>query len=73
MNAPEQSESGYRDQSYRLQVDDMTCGHCVVRVEQAALGAEGVERASVDLEQGTVEVSGGQPHRVVASTRFSAR
>ncbi len=54
---------------YRLQVEGMTCGHCAARVEQAALGVEGVTEARVDLEKGILEVAGGRPHRVVEAVR----
>ncbi len=45
----------------------MTCGHCASRVEQAALGVEGVTSARVDLEAGTLSVEGGLPSQVVAA------
>jgi len=45
----------------------MTCGHCASRVEQAALGVEGVASARVDLEAGTLSVEGGLPSQVVAA------
>ena len=54
---------------YRLRVEGMTCGHCASRVEQAALGVEGVASARVDLEAGILEVSGGRPHQVIEAVR----
>ena len=55
----------YRDTPYRLWVEDMSCQHCVRAVEEAALSVDGVTLAKVDLEAGTVEVTGGLPHAVV--------
>ncbi|HHH13761.1 MAG TPA: heavy metal translocating P-type ATPase [Thiolapillus brandeum] len=56
-------------EQYRLRVEGMTCGHCASRVEQAALGVEGVASARVDLEAGILEVSGGRPHQVIEAVR----
>ncbi|WP_457669092.1 heavy metal translocating P-type ATPase [Thiolapillus sp.] len=50
---------------YRLKVQGMTCAHCSGRVEKAALSVAGVTRAEVDLDAGTVRVSGGRPHEVI--------
>jgi len=55
----------YTGSPYLLWVEDMSCQHCVGAVEKAARGVEGVAAAAVDLEQGTVEVTGGLPHEVV--------
>lgn len=35
-----------------LKVTGMSCGHCVKTVRETLEGVAGVERASVDLEQG---------------------
>lgn len=40
-----------------LRVGGMVCGACVLRVENVATRLEGVTRASVDREQGHVEVA----------------
>jgi copper chaperone len=40
-----------------LRVPDMHCGHCKAAVEGELSKLSGVERASADLENGTVEVS----------------
>ena len=40
----------------RLQVQGMTCGHCVSAVEKALRGQAGVQSASVHLESGAAEV-----------------
>lgn len=42
--------------SITLQVKGMTCGHCVRAVEGALNELDGVERALVDLNGGTVSV-----------------
>ncbi|WP_456405273.1 heavy metal translocating P-type ATPase, partial [Thiolapillus sp.] len=52
-------------EEYVLQVQGMTCGHCLGRVEQAVLSVSGVSRAAVDLDAGTVSVKGGLPHEVI--------
>ncbi len=56
---------GPKSSSYRIFVADMTCGHCVARVEKAALTVTGVESAMVDLEAAFVDVIGGLPHQVI--------
>ena len=40
-----------------LRVPDMSCGHCKAAVESELNKLSGVERASADVEKGTVEVS----------------
>jgi len=55
----------YHDTPYRLWVEDMNCQHCVRAVEEAALSVDRVTLAKVDLEAGTMEVTGGLPHAVV--------
>jgi copper chaperone len=40
-----------------LRVPDMSCGHCKAAVEGELNKLSGVERASADVEKGTVEVS----------------
>lgn len=47
------------DRFERLNVTGMTCGSCVAKIEHALDGSSGVERVHVDLQQGTVMVSGG--------------
>ncbi len=51
--------------SYRIAVADMTCSHCVGRVEKAALSVANVKSATVDLEGAFVDVVGGLPHEVI--------
>ena len=43
----------------RLNVTGMTCGSCVAKIEHALDGFSGVDHVHVDLQQGTVMVSGG--------------
>ena len=50
---------------YRLHVDEMSCGHCVEAVKQAALSVEGVQRVDVDLDGASAEIHGGRPHQVI--------
>ena len=40
-----------------LRVPDMHCGHCKAAVEGELNKLSGVQRASADVEKGTVEVS----------------
>ena len=40
-----------------FKVPDMSCGHCKAAVEGELNKLSGVERASADVEKGTVEVS----------------
>ena len=39
-----------------LQVEGMTCGHCVKSVENSVGGMNGVDRVLVELNDGTVAV-----------------
>ncbi len=52
---------------YALAVEGMTCQHCVARVEEAIRAVAGVTDADVDLAGGSAQVSGGQPHAVIAA------
>lgn len=47
------------DRFERLNVTGMTCGSCVAKIEHALDGFSGVAHVHVDLQQGTVMVSGG--------------
>ncbi len=53
------------NQSCRIQVSEMTCPHCVERVEQAIRNIEGVIDVEVDLAAGQALFSGGKPHTVI--------
>ena len=46
------------DRFERLNVGGMTCGSCVAKIEHALEGSSGVGQVHVDLQQGTVMVSG---------------
>ena len=46
------------DRFERLNVTGMTCGSCVAKIEQALKQPPGVQHVHVDLQQGTVMVSG---------------
>lgn len=43
---------------FRLQVPDMTCGHCVATVRDAVEKIEGIEEVHVSLETKTVSARG---------------
>lgn len=60
-----ETDSDYKESSYQIIVDDMSCQHCVGAVEKAVLPVEGVLSATVDLSGGFVTVSGGLPHKVI--------
>lgn len=45
-------------QQMTLQVAGMTCGHCVLSVEEEIAEVEGVATVSADLESGRVLVTG---------------
>lgn len=53
------------DKFYRIKVSDMTCPHCVARVEKAVQGVAGVTDIQINLEAGEATVSGGKPHQVI--------
>ncbi|PEY41215.1 copper resistance protein CopZ [Bacillus cereus] len=39
-----------------LQVEGMSCGHCVNAIEESVAALNGVEQVKVHLDEGTVEV-----------------
>ena len=41
-----------------LSITGMTCGHCKKAVEDALQGVAGVEKVSVDLDQGSASIEG---------------
>lgn len=64
----------------RLQVQGMTCGHCVSAVEKALRNQNGVRNATVHLENGAAEVEYEEgavaPEQLVAAVEgegYSAR
>ncbi|MFW5799670.1 MAG: heavy-metal-associated domain-containing protein [Spirochaetota bacterium] len=41
-----------------IKVEGMMCNHCAMRVEKAIKSIEGVKDVSINLEDGTVTISG---------------
>lgn len=51
-----------------MNIQGMTCGHCVMHVKQALLAVAGVEGVEVDLAGGRAEVEGNaDPQALVAA------
>jgi Cu+-exporting ATPase len=50
--------------SYRVEIEGMSCASCVARVEKAILGVDGVSQASVNLVEGAAYVVGGDARKV---------
>ena len=40
-----------------LKIEGMNCDHCVVRIQNALAGVEGVQTADVDLSAGSAKVA----------------
>lgn len=53
--------------NYRLSVNGMSCMHCVAAVEKAVSNLSGVSQVEVDLESGSVEITGGSSSEAVAA------
>ena len=51
----------------KFNVEGMTCGHCQKAVKEALEGIPGVDRAEVDLDQGTALVHGSADAQVLIS------
>jgi len=51
--------------SYQIQIRDMTCHHCVTRVEKTALSVEQVESIDINLDKGEAIITGGSPVQVI--------
>jgi len=51
--------------SYRVEIQGMSCASCVARVENAIRAVHGVSEASVNLVEGAAYVVGGAPQQVV--------
>ncbi len=45
----------------KLEISGMTCDHCQHAVTSALTSVEGVQRARVDLAEGTAEIEGDAP------------
>lgn len=43
-------------ETIEIKVEGMSCGHCKMRVEKAALSIPGVTAAAADLREGKLEV-----------------
>ncbi|MDO5026635.1 MAG: heavy metal translocating P-type ATPase [Tissierellia bacterium] len=56
----ESSIKGEETMKNKIFVDQMTCNHCKMRVEKAALEVEGVKNAQVSLEEQSLEFEGDQ-------------
>jgi len=54
-----------RKKSYRIQINDMSCEHCVASVTKAALLVKGVVKIDVFLDKSEALVQGGLPHEVI--------
>ena len=61
---PATSVSPAAKDSYRIDIDDMSCASCVARVEKAILAVDGVSDASVNLVEGAAYVVGGDANAV---------
>jgi len=59
------SETPYRETSYYISVDNMSCASCVANVEKAIRSVAGVTEASVNLIEKKAVVAGGDPDSVV--------
>ena len=62
--------------SYRIDIEDMSCASCVARVEKAILAVDGVNDTSVNLVEGAAYVLGGDPVTVanaIAEQGYPAR
>lgn len=52
-----------------FKVDGMTCGHCKAAVERAVRSVDPGADVAVDLGEGTVAVTGGDPKRLAEAIR----
>ncbi len=59
------NEQNQPQQSYSINIEDMTCASCVSSVEKAIFNVAGVSNASVNLLEKTASVYGGEPSQVV--------
>jgi copper chaperone len=50
---------------YQLQVEEMSCGHCVASVTKAVKALDAQASVAVDLAAGQVEVESGAPLEAV--------
>jgi Cu+-exporting ATPase len=55
--------------SYILAVDGMSCEHCEAMVDTTVRGVAGVSEVQVHLQEGSVDVTGGDPQEVVEAVQ----
>lgn len=48
----------------KLQVNDMTCGHCIGTVEKAVKSADPAAKVSIDLGSKEVRIDSGLPAEI---------
>jgi len=53
--------------SYYINIEDMSCQHCVNSVTKAVSSVKNVDSITVNLEQANALVCGGEPEQVIAS------
>ena len=52
-------------ETYQINISDITCQHCVSRVEKIIASIDGVEESNVNLVERAAQVCGGDPNTVV--------
>ena len=52
-------------ETYQISISDITCQHCVSRVEKIIASIDGVEEGNVNLVERAAQVCGGDPNKVV--------
>lgn len=55
----------FKEQPYKISISDITCQHCVTRVEKIISSMSGVAEANVNLVEKSALVYGGEPDEVV--------
>lgn len=61
------AEKHPQSEPYQIIISDMTCQHCVTRVEKVINAMDGVQEGHVNLVEKLALVSGGEPEKVVAA------
>jgi Cu+-exporting ATPase len=62
---PQKTATSKSDNSYEINIADMTCSSCVANVEKAILAVAGVQKAVVNLIEKKARIEGGDPQEVV--------
>lgn len=57
---------------YELQVENMSCGHCVAAVTKAVQSVDGTATVNVDLDSKQVKVQSGAPLNAVTAAIVDA-